>query len=71
MRTLGSKAGMDEEKHSRAKVNFASSDVHAINEISVMKTDITDNYGIIRKVNYPYPTKMIKKKTRLVRGSLT
>ena len=49
MRTLGSKAGTDEEKHSRAKVNFASSDVQAINEIAAMKTDITDLW------NYPYP----------------
>ena len=71
MRTLGSKAGMDEEDHNRAKVNFVSSDVHATNDISDMKANITDNYGITRKVNYPYPTKMIKKKTRLVRGSLT
>ena len=60
MRTLGSKAGMDEEKHSRAKVNFANSDVHAINGISVMKTDITDNYGIIRILK-----EMIKKRPHL------
>jgi hypothetical protein len=36
------------------KANFGRAMFMPFNELSVKKFDITDNCGIIRKMNYPY-----------------